>query len=62
MKNRNDRELKKNIDLSIKEEFDVTSEGGDNDNNIEKQISEDAQISVQSIKFTKNYQLLIKYR
>jgi hypothetical protein len=41
----NDRELEENINLSIGEESDVTSEGGDDDNNIKKQISKDAQVS-----------------
>jgi hypothetical protein len=54
--------LEESINLFIGEESDVTSEDEDNDNNIEEQISEDAQVSVQSTKFTKNYQLPIKYR
>jgi hypothetical protein len=41
--NENDRELEENIDLSIKEESDVTNEDkNNNNNNIEEQISEDA--------------------
>jgi hypothetical protein len=45
-KSRNDRELEESIDLFIREKSDVTSEDGDDDNHIEKQISEDAQISI----------------
>jgi hypothetical protein len=44
----NDRELEESIDLSIRRESDVTSEGGDNDNGVEGQISEAVQVSVQS--------------
>jgi hypothetical protein len=61
-KNRNNRELEKSINLFIGEESDVTSEGENDDNNIEGQISEDAQMSVQLTKFTKNHQLPIRYR
>jgi hypothetical protein len=42
--NENDRELKENINLSIRKESDVTSEGENNNNNIERQISENAQM------------------
>jgi hypothetical protein len=38
---KNDSELEENIDLSIEKESDVTSEGGDNENDFEKQISND---------------------
>jgi hypothetical protein len=33
---RNNRELEESIDLFIGEEFDVTNEGGDNDNGVKK--------------------------
>jgi hypothetical protein len=58
----NDRELKKDINLSIGEESDVTTEGGNNNNDIEGQISEDVQVSIQSTRPTRNRQLPIKYR
>jgi hypothetical protein len=59
----NDRELEKNINLLIGKESNVTTEDRDNNiNNIKGQISEDVQISIQSIKSTRNRQLPIKYR
>jgi hypothetical protein len=61
-KSRNDRELKESINLFIGEKSDVTSEDGDNNNNVKKQISEDAQVSIQSTKSTRNHQLPIKYK
>jgi hypothetical protein len=60
--NGNDRELKKSINLFIREESDVTSEDKDDNNNVERQISENAQVSVQLTKSTRNHQFLIKYR
>jgi hypothetical protein len=46
--------LEKSINLSIGEESDVTSEDEDDDNNVERQISENAQVSIQSTKSTRN--------
>jgi hypothetical protein len=58
----NNRKLEESINLFIGKKSDIASEGGDDNNDVERQISKDAQISVQSTRSTRNRQLPIKYR
>jgi hypothetical protein len=54
--------LEEDIDLSIEEESDATNESESDNNDVEGQISEDGQVSVNSTKSTRNRQLPIRYR
>ena len=53
---------KKALICLFKEESDATNESESDNNDIEKQISEDMQISIESTKPTRNRQLPIRYR
>jgi hypothetical protein len=54
--------LEESINLPIKEESDATNKSKNNNNDVERQISENMQISVESTKSTRNRQLPIRYR
>jgi hypothetical protein len=60
--NKDDYELKEGINLLIKEESDATNKSENDNNNIERQISENMQIFIKSTKSTRNRQLPIRYR
>jgi hypothetical protein len=54
--------LEEGIDLPIEEESDATNKSESDNNDVERQISEDMQVSVESTKSTRNRQLPIRYR
>jgi hypothetical protein len=60
--NGDDYELEEDIDLHIEKESDATNESESDNNNVERQISEEVQMSVESTRPTRNRQLPIKYR
>jgi hypothetical protein len=54
--------LEKDIDLSIEKESDATNESENDNNDVERQISEEVQMFIELTRFTRNRQLPIKYR
>jgi hypothetical protein len=62
MNDGDDYELKENINLFIEEESDATNKSESDNNDVERQISEDMQVSVKSTRSTRNRQLPIRYR
>jgi hypothetical protein len=55
-------ELEESIILPIEEESDATNKNENDNNDIERQISEDMQMSVELTRSTRNRQLPIRYR